>query len=196
MDDRAHLTLVVEDLHIHVHHHVEGAPDAHAVLTAIRDLEHKVMTELNKAAVKETTDSAALVDALGHMGDALTALRSENNDALKKALADAGADADATTNILSANDAAIEAALVKANALLTQAPVEGTGQDTTTGGETTTDTVQGGNAGDTLSAGGGTDTIVGGNAGDSVEGGAAEGGVTVTTTETAPPEQAKPGAFS
>lgn len=145
-------------LHIHVHHHVEGAPDAHAVLHAIRDLKETIMTELNTAALRETSDSAKLVEALNHLGDALEQLRSNNNGALKQALADAGADAQATTNILNANDGAIDAALSRANTILASAQ----GDTTTAGGGT--DTVAGGNASDTVVAGGGTDTTVGASA--------------------------------
>lgn len=119
-------------LHIHVHHHVEGAPDTNVMLTALREMKVEIMTKLDTAAAAETADANKLIVVVGLLGDALTALRSENNPDLKQALADAGANADATANILNVNDLAINTALANANALLN--PSTGGGTDTTTGG--------------------------------------------------------------
>lgn len=167
MTEHVHLTLELKDFNLHVHHHAHGAPDTNVVIHAIRDLKETIMTELNTAAVRETSDSAKLVEAVNHLGDALEGLRSPNNDALKQALADAGADAQATTNILNANDGAIDAALSRANTILSEASVDTGGGDTGTapsGEATNTGVVMPGS--ETIVGGAGTDSIqVGGNPG-------------------------------
>jgi hypothetical protein len=123
MREEARVKLTINlngEFHIHHHHHHSpnpSQPGAADIINSIRDLGKQIMTKLDTSVAQETGDFQTLLTAI----EALEAVIGDNT-ALKAALDAANLDAETQASILDANDAAIQAAKDKINAILNPAP--------------------------------------------------------------------------
>jgi len=148
--------------------------DSGEILTAIRELGTQMTTLQDTVAelVADDTELAADVTALVNI---INDIPARIQAAVASALTEAGVNDETIRTSLNAIDGSVKEAIAAAKAVL-PTTVPG-GGDTTTGGDTNTDTTTGGGGTDTIVGGTGDDTVTGGNGSDTV----AAGGGTDTT---------------
>lgn len=134
---------------------------------------------LSRVAAETTIEQSVgtLLDSLVTERDALKAQVLE----LQTELAAAGQDTAKVDSILAAlgsNDSLLNASRRK----LTNAVISTGGTDTSAGGDTSTDTLVGGQGDDSISGGNGADTLAGGQGDDTLVGGQGEDTISDTTT--------------
>lgn len=177
----------------HRHHHSSNPsqPGAADILNSIQDLKGTFMTQLQDALAELKADDAQLESEIDEVLGKLAQVPGEIAAAVQQALVNAGLDDTTIRQTVIDIDSGVKAAIAKVTAVLTPPVDPGTGGgDTTSGGDTTTntlvggqgdDTLGGGNGSDTVGAGGGTDTSVGGQGSDTIS--ASDGAVSDPASE-------------
>ncbi len=176
--------LVKVDVDIHVIVNFPQSEPGHSeeILTAIREI-GTTMATLQETVAELAADDTELAADVTALVNIINDIPARIQAAVVQALTDAGVNDENTRIALNAIDGSVKEAIAAAKAVLPATP----GGDTTSGGDTSTDTVvggggddtvTGGNGSDTVTAGGGTDTTVGGQGSDTVVAGS--GGDTTT----------------
>lgn len=193
--DKAELAVSVglkieSDFHVHHHQHNHvfhdpGQPGVPDILNSIQAMRTTFMTQLQDALAELKADDAQLEAEIDEVLGKLAQVPGEIAAAVQEALTNAGVDDTTARQAVIDIDNGVKAALAKVTAVLNP-PTDG-GGDTDSGGDTSTDTlvggqgddtVTGGNGDDTVDAGGGTDTTAGGQGSDIVDTGAGGGAIT------------------
>jgi Ca2+-binding RTX toxin-like protein len=159
----------------HRHHHSSNPsqPGAADILNSIQDLKGTFMTQLQDALAELKADDAQLEAEIDEVLGKLAQVPSEIAAAVQEALVNAGVDDATIRQAVIDIDTGVKAAIGKVTAVLNP-PTDG-GGDTTSGGDTSTDTLVGGQGDDTLGGGNGSDTVGAGGGTDTSVGGQGDG---------------------
>lgn len=157
------------EFNLHHHHHHspnQSQPGAADILNAIRESKGTIMTQLADALASLKADDAQLEAEVEELLGKLAQVPGEIAAAVQQGLVNAGLDDTSIRQAVIEIDEGVKASIARVTASLH--PV---GSDTSTGSDTTSDTVAGGEGNDTLASGSGSDSVDLGSGADTLSGG-------------------------